>query len=219
MTYYKATRPDGTSFHDAETAWKVGRITRLEGERGDDLCGPGILHASTEPGESLVGGSWPCRLFEVEPRTKLVTDEDHPHKVGAYAWKVVRELPAHEALGPNGEAVAAQIERCNTLTADEARRLVVALDAAWGAAWDAAWGAARGAAWDAARDAAWGAAWGAAWDAAWGAAWDAARDAAWGAAWGAARDAALALLVCDLITAEQFDALYGPWASVIEGEK
>ena len=69
MTYYKATRTDGTSFYDSKTAWKVGRITWLKGERGDDPCGPGILQAATEPGESLVGGSWPCRLFEVEPRT------------------------------------------------------------------------------------------------------------------------------------------------------
>ena len=35
------------------------------------------------------------------------------------------------------------------------------------------------------------------------------------AAWNAARDAALALVARDLISTEHFDALYGPWASVI----
>jgi hypothetical protein len=34
--------------------------------------------------------------------------------------------------------------------------------------------------------------------------------------WAAAGDAAFALLVRDLITAEHFDVLYGPWASVMD---
>jgi hypothetical protein len=59
--------------------------------------------------------------------------------------------------------------------------------------------AARAAAWDAARDAA----------------WDAARAAARDAAWDAAGAAAWALVVRDLIPAEQFDRLYGPWREVI----
>ena len=45
-------------------------------------------------------------------------------------------------------------------------------------------------------------------DAAWDAAWDAARDAAW--------DAARAVLARDLISAEHFDLLHGPWRSVVE---
>ena len=126
--------------------------------------------------------------------------------MGAYAWKVSSELPAHEALGPNGEAVAAQIERCKTLTADEPRRLVVARGAAWGAAWGAARCAARRAAWDAAgirpgvrpgvrpgmRP---------------GVRPGVRPGMRPGAAWGVARNAALALVVCDLITAEQFNTL------------
>jgi hypothetical protein len=208
MTYYKATKPDGTSFHDGTTLWRVGRITRLDGEHGTTLCNAGVLHAATRPGESLVGGSWPCRLFEVEPRTELVTDAKHPYKVGAYVWKVVRELPAHLALGPNGETVAALIERARTITPDEAERL----NAAWNAARDAARSAARSAARYAVRSAARDAAW----DAARYAAWNAARDAARYAAWYAARDATLALVVKDLITPDQFNTLYGPWASVME---
>ena len=164
MTYYKATRPDGTSFQDGKTTWTVGETTELpEAERGSVLCNAGVLHASTEPGESLVGGSWPCRLFEVEPIGELITDDEHPYKVGAHAWRVVREIGAWRALGPNGEAVAALIERARRLTLDEVERLY--------------------------------------------------------AAWYAARYAAFALVVKDLITPEQFDLLYGPWASVMEAEE
>jgi hypothetical protein len=137
MTYYKAVRVDGTSFYDGKTRWRVGRITRLDGQPGSKLCDAGVLHASTEPGEALVGGSWPCRLFAVEPRGPLVVDDAHPHKVGCGAWKVVEELPAWQALGPNGEAVVALIDRAGRL-------------AARFAAWDAARAAARAAARDAA---------------------------------------------------------------------
>jgi hypothetical protein len=228
-TYYKATRVDGTSFYDSTTTWKVGRITRHPNpDTSKGLCSSGVLHISDAPAETLIGGSWPCRLFEVEPRSALISGDGHKH--GCAKVKVVKELPAWMALGPNGEAVAANIERCKTITADEAERLDAAWYAAWYAAGNAAGNAARNAArnaawdaaWDAARDAAWYAAWYAAGNAAWNAAWDAARDAArnaarnaaWNAAWDAARDAALALVVRDLITPEQFDLLYGPWASV-----
>ena len=193
MTYYKATRTDGTSFYDETTTWKVGRITKIEGEKGKPLCGEGILHASTQPAETLVGGSWPCRLFVVEPRSKVVTDDDHRYKVGAHAWKVVEELPAWQALGPNGQEVAALIERCKTLTKDEVRQLSSARNAV---AWNASWYASKYAARKAAREAAWAAAW-------------------YAVAW----DAAIALIVKDKITREHFDRLYGPWASVMENNE
>ncbi len=187
MTYYKATRPDGTSFYDAKTRWQVGRVIRhphFEPAKG--LCSAGVLHVSDAPGEVLLGGSWPCRLFEVEPRGEIISDSSHKHGCGVV--KVVRELPAHLALGPNGEAVAALIERCKTLTPDEVTRLVAARAAAGYAARYAAWAAAG--------------------DAAWYAAGYAARYAA--------GYAACALVVRDLIPPKQFDLLYGPWSKAIE---
>ena len=191
LMYYKATRPDATSFHDGTTRWQVGRIVRHPSpDLSLGLCSAGVLHFSDAPSETLVGGSWPCRLFEVESRGEMIGPEDH--KYGCTVVEVVRELPAWQALGPNGEAVVALIERCRTLTHDEIKRLA----AAWDAAWYAARAAARTAAWYATRDAA--------------------RYAAWNAAWDAARAAALALLVKDLITPEQFEILYGPWRSVME---
>jgi hypothetical protein len=217
-TFYKATRPNGTSFYDSETKWQVGRIVRHPApDLSLGLCSAGVLHISDAPGETLIGGSWPCHLFEVEPRSQpLLHSGTDSHKYGCTEVKVVRELPAWQALGPNGEAVAALIERCKTLTYGEAKQLRAAWDSAGYAAWDsagyAAGYAARGAAWSAARSAAWDAAW----DTAWDAARFAAKSAAWYAAWDATWSATWALMVKDLITPEQFDLIHGPWASVME---
>ena len=196
-TYYKATDVEARSWGNAQIVWKVGRIVRdpadEQGWPTKRLCERGLLHAATVATEAMVSHAtlaWPCRLFAVEARGTLVTSSDNPHKVGCRAWKVTAELEAHEVFGPQGVEV---------------------VYAAWLAARNAAWLAARNAAWytgwyaarNAARDAAWDAAWYAAWNAARNAARDAARDAAW------------ALVVRDLITAEQFELLYGPWGSVI----
>ena len=192
---YKATRPDGTSFRDSRTEWKVGETTTHPTSTAmvpNDAAT--YLSASSEPAD-CTGFQWPCRLFEVEPVGECLDGLNYPNKRVALAFRVVRELDAFEALGPNGEAVARLVSRVAVCTAEEIKSL--------GATWDAARGAARDAAWDAA----WGAAWGAARGAARGAAWDDARDAAWGAAWGAC----LATLVKDKITPEQFDILTKPW--------
>ena len=204
-SYYKAVRPDGTDFATGKTRPVVGEwMPRIKGRLV--LCERGY-HVSDAPAETLTGGSWPCRLFEVEIEGDAPPRHIDGHKRVVHTYRPVRELPAWQALGPNGEAVAALIERAGRLTKEEAERLSAAPRAAWDAArvaLEAAWGAARGAAW--------GAAWGAARYAAWCAARYAARGA-WEAAWGAA----LALVCRDLITPEQFDLLYGPWAGVMEG--
>jgi hypothetical protein len=134
MPFYKATTPEGRSFRDNSTAWAVGEVTS---HPSDSPMVPNdaatYLSASTEKAD-CTGFSWPCRLFEVEPVGEVLEGLDYPYKRAAKAFRVVRELDAFEALGPNGEAMAAFIERCKRLTADEALRLA----AAWAAAWDAA---------------------------------------------------------------------------------
>lgn len=173
--YYKATQIDGTDFRTGRVRYEVGkRVRPLPLSVGEDriLCGPGFLHATDVPAETLSGGRWPCRLFEVTGRVSAGFDSRHPHKGGFKELRVVREVPAHLVFGPNGQAVVRIIDRARQITPSEGQALVTAEDAAWGAAWGAA------------------------------------RDAA--------RDAALAVLVQDLITPEQFQLLYGPWASVID---
>jgi hypothetical protein len=243
MVYYKATRPDGMDFAtgtvDYAEALETGEVLEHDEKMVRDKAAT-YFSVSVEPAD-CTGVRWPCRLFRVEPVGRVLKSDGLPNKRCCSRLRVVEELPAHLALGPNGEAVAALIERAGRLTWDEVERLVAAGVAArgaagvavWGAAWGAARDAARGAAWAAARDAARGAAGdaaGAARDGARGAAWDAARDAAWdaargaagdaaGAAWdgarGAAWDAARALVVRDLISKEHFNVLYGPWAEVV----
>src|ERR1035437_7252887 len=195
MTMYKAVQPDGRSFNGGTVAWAVGETTThptsTEMVPNDAAT---YLSASSEPAD-CTGFQWPCRLFEVEPVGECLDELDYPNKRAARAFRLVREVDAFEALGPNGEAVARLIGRITTCTPDEIKSLRAAWDAARDAARDAAWGTAWGAAWDAAQDAAWGVAWGVAWD----------------AAWGAARGACLATLVKDKITPEQFATLTGPW--------
>ena len=197
MTYWKAVREDGTDFYSGTVRWapEQGDIpaegiavahptsTAWGEDHSTHLC------ASTSPTD-CTGFKWPCRLLEMEPVAEV-----HEHagsKVSALSWRVVRELPAMQALGPQGAAVAALIDGLRRLDAEALARLADARVAAWDAVWDAVWGAARVAAWDAVR--------GAAWDAVRGAVRDAA-DAA---------DAAVALVVWDLITSEHRDTLTAP---------
>ena len=157
--YFKAVQPDGLSFMGApQKLYAVGE-TVAPNMLDTVLCEPGLLHVSDTPSETLAGGKWPCRLFEVSGEIVAGFSGDNLHKGGSHALTVVRELPAWMALGPNGRAVAAFIDLLPTLDS---------------APWDAAWAAALDAAWAAARDAACDAAWSAAWSAAWTAACDAA---------------------------------------------
>lgn len=140
-TYYKATRPDGRDFYsgtvDYATALATGEPIRVRTpeQATYSCCTPDVLHASDVPTEALIGGSWPCRLFVATGRP--VAQEGH--KFGFRSLVVVREVEGWRALGPQGDAIAALIERARTLTYDEGR----SLDAAWDAAWDAARDAAR----------------------------------------------------------------------------
>ena len=227
-TYYKAVRTDGTDFRTGTVRWLppvgdpmpeggliVRHPTATTPSFGDDAAD--YLSVSTEPA-NCAGMQWPYRLALVEAADAAVWTPDAtalPNKRAAVVWRVVAEVDAWQALGPQGREVAAIIDRARMLTTDELRQLgaarVAARGAAWGAAWVVAWVAAR----DAARVAAWVAARDAARSAAWVAARDAARDAALGVAWGAARDAALATLTRDLITGSQYDLLMAPWRTAI----
>lgn len=218
MIFYKATRPDGTDFRTGTVNYLAGGIIShpssdkmIEGDAST------YLSVSISPEGTMLGGSWPCRLFEVDlGNGEIGTSEDHSFKRTTLSLMVIREIESHRVFGPNGADIARIIEKCAFLTDDQAVELFAAGtpggNAARNAAWDAAESSARNAAWSAARNAARNAAWDAArnvaWDAAWGVVWSAARNAAWGAI--------LALIVKDRISEEHFNILYEPWASVME---
>ena len=215
-TYFKAVRPNGASFHDPSFMWatEVGGVTYhpTHGKSGNTSTAAGYLSVSTTATD-CTGMRWPCRLLEVEPVGEVFTPDPGglPNKRAGLVFRTVRELPAHEALGPNGEHVVALIERCSRLTPEETERLYAAgdavRDAARGAAWYAAWYAGRDAAGDAVRDAARGAAW--------YAAWDAVRDAAWDAAWNAVRALTVRDLIGDTFTQAHYDTLTMSWRATI----
>ena len=224
-TYWKAVRPDGTDFHTGTVQWAppAGHVGEwvVSHPTSSQIGRHASTHlsVSTEPTD-CTGMQWPCRLLEVEAVGEVITPNPAlPHKRAGIAFRVLREAPATEALGPQGEHVAALISSIPAITGTTANRVALARnvvsdaarDAARDAAWYAAWDAARDAAWYAARDAARYAAWHAAWDAA----RDAVRDAARDATWDAARNAVLALLVRDIITTEDYDALTRPWRTAI----
>ena len=159
MTYWKAVREDGTDFYSGTVRWapEQGDIpaegiavahptsTAWGEDHSTHLC------ASTSPTD-CTGFKWPCRLLEMEPVAEV-----HEHagsKVSALSWRVVRELPAMQALGPQGAAVAALIDGLRRLDAEALARLADARVAAWDAVWGAVRVAARGAVRVAARDAA-----------------------------------------------------------------
>ena len=208
-TYYKATRVDGTDFYtgiiDYGAALVSGEVIRHPAKRVRNE--PATYLSVSVDAANCTGFSWPCRLFRVEPVGRVMANlHASSSKRALSALRVVEELPAHLALGPNGERVAAFIERCKTLTKEQAKRL------------DAAWYAARDAVRYAARDAAWDAAGYAAWDAAGYAVRYAAGDAARDAAWDSAGYAAWAMVVRDLITTEQYAVLVRPFVDAGLGE-
>ena len=214
-TYYKAVRPDGTDFYTGTVRWAP--------EQGDIPAGFLVTHPTSKEWKrnhathlcastaatDCVGFKWPCRLLKVAPVAEAEVHQHGGPKVSALAWRVLRELPATQALGPQGEAVAALIAGVGRLDAES---LALLADAAQVAVWDVE----RDAAWDAARLAAFRAA------------RDTARDAAWIAGWRAgregARDAAVALVAWDLVTPAHRDTLTAPvrtalpdlWADVVE---
>ena len=224
-TYYKAVRPDGTDFYSGKVAWdRVGEI--VEHPNPGKHNARGYFSVSVSPTD-CAGMKWPCRLFVVEPVEGTPVwkpDPSLPSKRASHAWRVVRELPAHKALGPNGAEVAAFLELLPTLTSTQLEATgdaaacdtprfparIAACDTtrvpARIAAWDATWDATR----VAARDAAGRAAWAAIRIAARAASWDATRIAAEDAAGIAADDAAGALLARDLISTTHYEILTEP---------
>ena len=232
-TYFKAIRPNGTDFYTGSVQWAppeghVGEwVVRhpTSSEIGSHLSK--YLSVATAPTD-CAGMKWPCRLLEVEAVGEVTTpNRAFPHKRAGVAFRVLREAPATEALGPQGEHVAALIRSIPDITGTTAARVALARRAVLDAAWNASRKASRNATLDASREAALGAARDAAWDASREAALGAARDAAWRAASrvashatldatrDASREAVWALLVRDLITTEDYEALTRPWRTAI----
>jgi hypothetical protein len=216
---WKATRPNGTTDGDGRgqcVHWAVGETVTHPTSTAMVRDEPATyLSCSAVPAATLVGGSWPCRLFQIRPLGEVIGSDDFPHKRCTLSCEVVAEVEPWRALGPNGRQVAALIDRAGRLTRAEAERLGAARNAAGGVAWDAAWHSVWDAAGDAGLDAARRVAGAAARNATRAPGGVAAWDAAWHSVWDAAGDAAQGAVVRDLITAKQYELLAGPFESVV----
>lgn len=200
-TYFKTVRANGTDFHTGRVHWLPDDGTPIPAE-GWVVEHPISERVGNYPRTSLSvstaatdcpGMRWPCRLLRVVPDGRQVRIPEPvalPSKRASIRWRVTEELPAWQALGPQGREIETLLGQIESLTQDQTL--------AMSAAWDAAWGAARSAAW---RDA-------------WGAAWSSARSAAWDAAWYAAQSAVRGLLVLDL-EPDAAEILLAPWVSVM----
>jgi len=133
--FYKATRPDGTDFRtgtvDYAAALRSGhRVSHPD--PGPMVPGDAatFLSVSTAPAETLRGGRWPCRLFEVQIEGEAQEDppgtsglQDHPHRRGVKALRVRRELQGHLAFGLQGLAIVRLIGEVHALSDEERRTL------------------------------------------------------------------------------------------------
>jgi hypothetical protein len=93
MRAYKLIQPDGTSFHDGRTKWRVGKTVRVR-NKGQMLCGKGMLHACQNPNDCFVGARIPCRALLVEGEAVV----DDGAKFGFHALKVLEEIADLDAL-------------------------------------------------------------------------------------------------------------------------
>jgi len=212
MTWYKATRPDGTDYHTGTIHYEPGKRVRPAKSSKRVLCGPGVLHASTSPEKAVsYNARWPWRLFEVEGRPFLTDDYD-PHKAGFKQLCVVKEVPPYLAFGPNGKLAMRVISKVVELDAQQIRDLAASRAALWAALRDVS----RPALWAALRDALRPVSW----DALWDASRAALRDVSWDASRAAVWDVLRAVVTADLVgqyglTKQHIRILYRPWQQVV----
>ncbi|MGH3518818.1 MAG: hypothetical protein ACRDQ7_15650 [Haloechinothrix sp.] len=206
--HYKATRPDGMDFRTGTVRYAAALATgELVTHPHSTRMVPGsastYLSVSTEPAETLIGGEWPARLFRVEPTGGVLDNlSAGRHKRACLSLRVLEELPAWQALGPNGREVERLVQQAATVTAEQVRNLRAAY-----------YSAARVAAYAAGVDAT-----GVAYSAAVWAAAEAARKAVAdviaaepGGRYSCVAYAALALVVRDVLDPQHFATLTAPW--------
>jgi len=118
---YKATRPDGTDFNTGTVDYASKAGKRLLVKHPNPVSGSSeasyYLSLSTVATD-CTGFRWPCRLFEVEPSGPSWTPRSGslPNKRAATKVRVIRELPAWQVFGPNGEAIVKIIDAFEKLT-------------------------------------------------------------------------------------------------------
>lgn len=141
--FFKAAQIDGRDFSNREVDYAVALRDGLEISIPEPTNAgrPAGLPVSTLPGEVLFRASWPCRLFQVvgAPVRDGISQVGRPRHIRTLrSLRVIQELDARQALGPNAAAVLAVLARVQRITETEAIQLV----GAWSTA-DPSWLSAR----------------------------------------------------------------------------
>lgn len=193
-TFFKAVRPNGRDFFsdsiDYGAALVSGEVLRHPAPHKRRDLPSTYFSVSVKPAETLYGSFWPARLFRVEPVGSVMGSSVFKHKRAVSALRVIEELPAWQVFGPNGREVAAVVQREALVTLDEDYLMYLAATALVNTR-----SAARRRALDTALLNA--------------------RIAAFRVVSTVGWNAGYAYVVRDLITESDFQALAGPWLSVI----
>ncbi len=187
--YYKCTRPDLTSFHDAKTRWDEGSEVRLPAITHPKLCTHDVLHASRTPLDALKYGKIPCAMSLVRG-IPVVEDYD---KSGFFRLEVIRNIPVSEYDGLFGfrySEVVNPVDPCDvdirTVTKKDKQLLrewasvrdfvrASVRDSVWSPVWsfvwdsvaDSVWASVRDFVWDSVRDSVWSPVWSSVTDSVW----------------------------------------------------
>jgi len=90
--YYKLTKPDGTSFHDARTKYIVGHTVRKRKCEDPQICSKDVLHASKNLMDAIKYANIPFTIHRVSG-VPVVEGVD---KSGFFSLKVIETIPESE---------------------------------------------------------------------------------------------------------------------------
>lgn len=126
--YYKAIRPDGFDFHTQTVDYgkaAKSRSKKLKHPAGREAAvnASAYLSVATVPTD-CTGMKWPARLLEVEAVGPAWEPHvDLPNKRAVLEMKIIRELPAWQVFGAEGERIVKLIERFDARTPAETEAL------------------------------------------------------------------------------------------------
>ena len=126
MIFYKITKPNGTSFYDNQTIYKLGKTLTKPFNDCPKLCTETVLHASSTIEDAIRYAQIPMAIWKVEGKP-VVQDKN---KAGFFSLKVVGKVePTDELLGCKYEEV------CNPVNPMKIENEVTDADIAQLTAW------------------------------------------------------------------------------------
>ena len=90
--YYKLTKPDGTSFHDGRTKYRVGHTTRKRKCENPEICSKDVLHASKDLVDAIKYAKIPFAIHRVAG----VPVAEEADISGFFSLKVIETIPESE---------------------------------------------------------------------------------------------------------------------------